>query len=202
MPNYVVSITGASGVVYGIRLVEQLIKNNFKVNLIISETSFSILKEEMNIDWWGTEEEINKHAQGYFKTTDKNLVCFRNDNLLASVASGSKKTDGMVIMPCSMGTLGRIANGISSNLLERTADVTLKERRPLIIVPRETPLNMIHLQNMLTLSKMGTHIVPAVPAFYHQPKTIDDLINFVVGKVLDLIGVEHDNFHRWDGQLL
>ena len=197
MLNYVVSITGASGVVYGIRLVEQLIKNNFKINLIISETSFSVLKEEMNIDWNGTEKKTNEKVQTYFKTTDKKLIYFSNNNLLASVASGSTKTDGMVIMPCSMGTLGRIANGISSNLLERTADVTLKERRPLIIVPRETPLNMIHLQNMLTLSKMGTHIVPAIPAFYHQPKTIDDLINFVVGKVLDVIGVEHNNFNRW-----
>ncbi len=194
--NYTVAITGASGSIYGIRLVEELLKAGCHVNLVISETGKDVLLHEAGIDLHGTEEEAGKKALKYFKKKGS-ITFFDNSNLFASVSSGSYKSDGMIIAPCSMGTLGRIASGHSQKLIERTADVMLKEKRRLIILPRETPLNQIHLENMLKLSKINVDIVPAMPAFYQRPKTMDDLVNFVVGKVLDLLNIEHNLFERW-----
>lgn len=193
--KYTVAITGASGSIYGIRLVEELLKAGCNVNLVISETGKDVLLHETGIDLQGNEEEAGEKAKKYFKKGALSL--FDNSNLFASISSGSHKTDGMIIAPCSMGALGRIASGHSQKLIERTADVMLKEKRRLILVPRETPLNQIHLENMLKLSKMNVDIVPAMPAFYQRPKTMDDLVNFVVGKVLDLLQVEHNLFERW-----
>lgn len=193
--KYTVAITGASGSTYGIRLVEELLKTGCHVNLVISETGKDVLMHETGIDLQGNEKEAEKKAKRYFKKGD--ITLFDNGNLFASISSGSHKTEGMIIAPCSMGTLGRIASGHSQKLIERTADVILKEKRRLIIVPRETPLNQIHLENMLKLSKIGVDIVPAMPAFYQRPKTMDDLVNFVVGKVLDLLSIEHNLFERW-----
>lgn len=193
--KYTVAITGASGSIYGIRLVEELLKAGCHVNLVISETGKDVLLHETGIDLQGNEEEAGKKAKKYFKK--RALTLFDNSNLFASISSGSHKTDAMIIAPCSMGALGRIASGHSQKLIERTADVMLKEKRRLILVPRETPLNQIHLENMLKLSKMNVDIVPAMPAFYQRPKTVDDLVNFVVGKVLDLLQVEHNLFERW-----
>lgn len=124
-------------------------------------------------------------------------VLYENNNLAASVASGSFKTDGMVIVPCSMNTLGAVANGMSQNLVQRAADVTLKEKRPLIVVPRETPLTDIHLENMLKLSKAGAIMMPASPGFYHRPETIDDLVMIIVGRILDQLGLDGGLFKRW-----
>ncbi len=194
--NYTVAITGASGSIYGIRLIEELLKSGCHINLVISETGKDVLLHETGIDLHGTEEEASKKALKYFKKKGS-ITFFDNSNLFASVSSGSHKTDGMIIAPCSMGALGRIASGHSQKLIERTADVMLKEKRRLIIVPRETPLNQVHLENMLKLSKMNVDIVPAMPAFYQRPKTMDDLVNFVVGKVLDLLRIEHNLFERW-----
>lgn len=193
--KYTVAITGASGSIYGVRLVEELLKAGCHVNLVISETGKDVLFHETGIDLRGNEKEAGKKAKSYFKK--KALTLFDNSNLFASISSGSHKTDGMIIAPCSMGALGRIASGHSQKLIERTADVMLKEKRRLIIVPRETPLNQIHIENMLKLSKMNVDIVPAMPAFYQRPKTVNDLVNFVVGKVLDLVGIEHKLFERW-----
>lgn len=192
---YTVAITGASGSIYGIRLVEELLKAGCHVNLVISETGKEVLLHETGIDLRGTEEEAQKKTKKYFKKSS--ITLFDNSNLFASISSGSYNSDGMIIVPCSMGTLGRVASGHSVSLIERTADVMLKEKRRLILVPRETPLNQIHLENMLKLSRMNVDIIPAMPAFYQRPKTMDDLINFVVGKVLDLLKVEHSLFERW-----
>lgn len=195
--RYTVAITGASGSIYGIRLIEELLKAGCHVNLVISKTGMDVLLHETGIDLCGSEEEAQKKAVKYFKAKKEALNLFDNSNLFASISSGSHRTDGMIIAPCSMGTLGRIASCHSQNLIERTADVMMKEKKRLIIVPREMPLNQIHLENMLKLSKIGVDIVPAMPAFYQRPKTMDDLVNFVVGKVLDLIGAEHKLFERW-----
>lgn len=191
-----VVITGASGSIYGLRLVEHLLAAGKKVNLIISNPGFIVIKEETGLDWQGDEESLNSTIRGYFKA-GKGLRYYDNKNFFSPMASGSAGRGTMVIAPCSMGTLGRIANGMSSNLIERAADVVLKERGTLILLPRETPLNDIHLENMLKLSKMDVRIVPAMPAFYQKPKTMDDLINFVVGKLLDQLDVEHQLFKRW-----
>lgn len=193
---FTVAITGASGSIYGIRLVEELLKAGCHVNLVISDTGKEVLLHETGIDLRGPEDDAKKKALGYFKKKGS-IALFDNNNLFASISSGSHKTDGMIIAPCSMGALGRIASGHSQRLIERTADVMLKEKRRLIIVPRETPLNQIHLENMLKLSRMDVDIVPAMPAFYQRPESIDDLVNFVIGKVLDLLRIEHTLFERW-----
>lgn len=195
--TFTVAITGASGSIYGIRLVEELLKAGCHVNLVLSETGKEVLLHETGIDLRGSEEEAQKKVIRYFKPKKGTLKFLDNSNLFAAISSGSHKTEGMIIAPCSMGTLGRIASGHSQKLIERTADVMLKEKRRLIIVPRETPLNQIHLENMLRLSRMNVDIVPAMPAFYQKPKTVDDMVNFVVGKVLDLIGIDHRLFERW-----
>ena len=134
--------------------------------------------------------------QAYYGETER-LGYYGGDDFFAPVASGSSAPDAMVVCPCSMGSLGRIAAGLSSSLLERVADVMLKEGRPLLLVPRETPLSAIHLENMLKLARLGVRIVPPMPAFYHHPQSLDDLVDFVVGKVLDQLGVEHRLFKRW-----
>jgi len=128
-----------------------------------------------------------------------NLVMHQVGNLGATVASGSAKSDGMVVVPCSMKTLSGITHGSSRNLIERAADVTLKERRPLILVPRETPMNLIHLRNMVSASEAGAIMLPAMPAFYQNPKTFEDLADFIAGRILDLLGIEQDLFPRWEG---
>ncbi len=211
--KYIVGITGASGSIYGVRLVEELLKTGNQVHIIISESGKKVLKYEMDY----TDEELLKHFQefssgsgssnsngngsGSGKGNDNGngseLIVHQIDDLFAATASGSFRTDGMIILPCSMATLGEIANGMSKNLLGRSADVCLKERRKLILMPRETPLSTIHLKNMLSLSEAGAVILPAMPGFYHKPETIEDLIGFVVGKVLDSLGIENDLYKRW-----
>lgn len=193
-----VVITGASGSVYGLRLVEQLLAAGRKVNLLISIPGFIVIKEETGIDWQGDEGSLNKKIREHFGVAEE-LTYYDNKNFFSPMASGSVGRGTMVIAPCSMGTLGRIANGMSANLIERAADVVLKERGTLILLPRETPLNDIHLENMLKLSRMDVRIVPAMPAFYQKPETMDDLIDFVVGKLLDQLGVEHKLFPPWGG---
>ena len=136
-------------------------------------------------------EEVRAHFAA------ERIDCLDNADLFAAVASGSNAPDAMVVCPCSMGKAGRIAAGLSGTLLERAADVMLKERRPLLVVPRETPLSIIHLENLLRLARAGTVVIPAMPAFYHVPQTLDDLVDFVVGKVLDQLGVPHTLFTRW-----
>jgi 4-hydroxy-3-polyprenylbenzoate decarboxylase len=196
MKKYCVAISGASGSIYGVRLVGELLRAGHEAHLIVSSESFGILRYETGIDWLGqSDQESDAKIKSYY---NHHAVTFYNDkNLWAPLASGSFLTQGMIVAPCSMKTLAGIAHGVAGTLIERAADATIKEGRQLILSPRETPLSAIHLENMLKLARLGVKIVPPMPGFYHKPAHIDDLINFVVGKTLDAIGVEHQLFKRW-----
>ena len=180
----VVGITGASGVIYGIRLLEALNELNIENSLIISDAAKSVIKHEVK----ESVDEIIKLTDNYYEF----------DDLTASINSGSFKFDGLAIVPCSMKTLSSIANGYGSNTITRVADVSLKEKRKTIIVPRETPLRSIHIENMLNLSKEGAVILPAMPGFYSDNDTVDDQINFIVGKILDSLNIENNLYKRWE----
>ncbi|MEQ8176068.1 MAG: flavin prenyltransferase UbiX [Syntrophomonadaceae bacterium] len=193
MDRYVVAFTGASGVVYGIRLVEELLKH-FEVHLIASRPACLVLEQELNWNFTGECPEVFKAR------LPGNLVCYDNNDLAAPPASGSFMCQGMVVIPCTMATVSALACGSSRSLLERTADVMIKEKRPLIVVPRETPLSTIHLRNLLTLAESGAHVIPAMPAFYNKPQSIADMVDFVVGKVLDAMHIEHQLFERYQGR--
>lgn len=193
---WVVGITGASGAIYGVRLIQVLLEQGKDVHLVISESGWRVLKLEHN---WDSSNRADTLEQYFGQYPGKYYYHFAQD-IGASIASGSFRTSGMVICPCSMGTLAAVSNGNSDNLLERAADVMLKEGRKCIIVPRETPLHQIHLENMLRLAKMGVNIIPAMPAFYQGPTSVEDMIDFVVGKVLDAMDIEHSLFRRWGEQ--
>lgn len=197
MAAYIIGITGASGAIYGIRLISYLAEKGHKIYLSISKDGISIIADEIGIDWHGNEFEVNKKIKEYFKTPENAVQYFAEDNFYSPAASGSVKAEAMIIAPCSMKALSAVANGFSSNLIERAADVTLKERRMLVMVPRETPLNSIHLENMLKLSKMGVRIVPPNTAFYNNPKTIDDMVDFIIGRILDCLNIENNLYTRW-----
>ena len=177
-----------------------LLDKGHDVHLVISPAGETILQVESGIRVGKTlREKAATIATAIETQHEARLRVFDPMNLAAPISSGSFACEGMVIVPCSTGTLGRIANGISSNLIERAADVCLKERRRLVVVPRETPLNEIHLRNMLALRQAGADILPAMPAFYHKPRHISDLIDMIVGRVLDRLGVENELFQRWGG---
>lgn len=196
MKQIVVAITGASGSIYGLRLVQELLRSGRRVTLLLSKSGLEVLRYETGLEWQGSAAELQQQMREHFGAGEA-LRHFAADDLFAPVASGSSAPDAVVIAPCSMGTAGRIAAGISDNLIERVADVALKERRELLLLPRETPLNQIHLQNLLRLSQAGAQIVPAMPAFYHRPATLAELVDFMVGKLLDCLHIEHQLFPRW-----
>lgn len=198
MKHILVAITGASGSRYGLRLTAELLRAGCRVSLLLSEPGRQVLNYETGLGWSAESAECQRQVTTHFASED--VISLDNSNLFAAVASGSNPADAMVICPCSMGTAGRVAAGLSETLLERAADVMLKERRPLLVVPRETPLSVIHLENLLRLARAGAVIIPAMPAFYHLPQSLDDLVDFVVGKVLDQLGVEHELFKRWGGE--
>jgi len=183
MKKIIVGISGASGSVLGVRLLQEL-KGKAETHLIITETAQKILEHETGFNIKQVEKLATKS--------------YSNSDFFASIASGSFKTEGMVIIPCSMKTLAGIASGFSDNLLLRCADVCLKERRKLVLVARETPLSYIHIKNMKTASKAGAIILPPVLSFYSKPKTIDDMVNHIVGKVLDILGFENSLYKRWE----
>ncbi|MBU0652563.1 MAG: UbiX family flavin prenyltransferase [Proteobacteria bacterium] len=193
----IVGISGASGAGYAVRLLEILLKRPLRIHLIISEMGAKVLAHELRIP----REEL----QGLFdqmrsaRGVKAEMVVHDPNDMFAPVASGSFLTQAMVVIPCSMKTLAAVAAGYTSNLLERAADVTLKEKRPLILVTRETPLNRIHLQNMLRAHEAGATIMPASPGFYHHPQTIEDLTTFIAGRVLDHLGIEQPDIPRWGG---
>jgi flavin prenyltransferase len=180
----IVGIAGASGVIYGVRLLEVLKQTDIETHLIMSDAGKLNIRIETSYD-----------VDAVLSMAD---VTYANRDIAASVASGSFQTMGMVIAPCTVKTLSGIANSYNENLLIRAADVQLKEKRKLALMFRETPLHVGHLRLLTLAAEMGAHIVPPVPAFYHHPETIDDIINQSVGKVLDYIGIEHDLFRRWD----
>ncbi|MFO7577067.1 MAG: flavin prenyltransferase UbiX [Pelovirga sp.] len=196
MKHIVVGITGASGSIYGLRLVEELLHGGVRVSLVLTEAGRQVTSFETPLQLPPDQRECTAALQRYFNAAAL-FEHYAINDFFAPVASGSSAPDAVVICPCSMGTAGRIAAGLSDNLLERVADVALKERRRLLLVPRETPFNTIHLENLLRLSRAGAQILPAMPGFYHQPQALADLVDFVVGKVLDSLGIEHRLFKRW-----
>ena len=181
----IVGLTGASGSTYALTLINVLTALDWQVELVMSHTGEKVLAYETGIERAAFPVGVQIHE---------------NTNLFSALASGSYRTHGMVVIPCSMNTLGLMATGTGDHLLARAAQVTLKERRPLVVVPREMPYNIIHLENMLRLARAGATIMPASPGFYHRPQEIQDLINHVVGRVLDQFGIEHALFQRWSGQ--
>lgn len=181
----VVGLTGASGSVYAVRLLDVLRNAGCEVHFVASESGWEVLEYECGL----TRSDIEGRVHRVYDV----------HKIGSAIASGSFRMDAMVIVPCSMRTLGSIANGIADNLLMRAADVAMKEGRPLYIVPRETPLSAIHLENMLKLARLGVRIIPAMPGFYHRPQNMDELIDMLVGKICDQIGVEHTLFERWQG---
>ena len=185
MRRIIVGISGASGVIYGVRLLEVLKELNVETHLVLTPPAKVTIAAETDL----SVAEVEKLATRVYRYND----------IAATIASGSFQVDAMVIIPCSMHTLGALASGFADNLLFRAAEVTLKERRPLIVVPRETPMTLIHLENMEKIVRAGATVVPAMPAFYQRPKTLDDIINHLVGKVLDLLRLENNLFSRWEG---
>jgi flavin prenyltransferase len=191
----VVAITGASGAPYAVRLLEALIAAERRVQLIVSSHGVRLLGTEMNVH---SIASLRERTGGV--AWDRWVTTFDDNDRGAAPASGSALNDGMVICPCSMGTLSAIAAGSSRSLVERAADVALKERRPLLLVPRETPLSAIHLENMLRVTRAGAIVMPAAPGFYHRPQSISDLVDFIVARILDQLRVPHQLSARWGGE--
>ncbi|RMD46272.1 MAG: UbiX family flavin prenyltransferase [Aquificota bacterium] len=187
MKKFIVCITGASGFIYGKRLVEELSKKN-RVYLVVSKNGYVVMEREMGIK-----------KEDFISELPENVKLFEDSDISASIASGSRvvETEGVIIAPCSLGTLGAIANGISSNLVHRVAHVALKERKKLFILLREMPLSYIHIDNMKKISLAGGIVSVASPGFYHRPKTVEDMVNFVVGKILDNFGIKHSLYRKW-----
>ena len=195
------AITGASGTIYGQRTLQLLAASGAveTVNLIMSGTVATVAQVELGVNLRDANSEKINAWLGLAK--DSKLIRYwRLDNLAAKPASGSNKQIGMIVVPCSMGTLGAIASGAGTNLIHRAADVCLKEQRKLVIVPRETPFNQIHLENMLKLARMGTCVLPAAPSFYHKPQTIDDLVNHLCFRILDQFDIPHERKTQWTGE--
>jgi len=188
----VVALTGASGAPYGVRLLDVLARSQVPVWLIASSHGMRLLQEECGL---GSLEALRAATGGDWRS----VTTFPDADRGALPASGSQRTRGMVVCPCSMGTVAAIAGGASRSLVERAADVTLKERRKLVLVPRETPLSLIHLRNMVQVTEAGAVIIPAAPGFYHRPSRIEELVDFVVQRVLDQLGVDAGVGKRWEG---
>ena len=199
MKSIVIAITGASAIQLGERSIQLLLEYDKKVDLILSKGAYEVIKSERNINIPVEPNSQTDFWRNKLKVESGKLTCYRWNDHSASIASGSHKTKGMVVVPCSMGTLGRIASGFSLDLIERCADVHLKEKRPLIIAPRESPLNLIHIGNMKRLIEAGAIIVPPIPAWYTNPKTIEDLIDFIVVRLFDSLGEDFQNTKRWVG---
>jgi 4-hydroxy-3-polyprenylbenzoate decarboxylase len=199
-PRYVVAITGASGAIYAVRTVAALLQRGCALDLVVSEFGRRLLRDEL-----GQEAAVDRLLP-YLESrygdgvTRGSLTIYGNRDLGATVASGSQPARGMVIVPCSMKSLAGVANGLSRSLIERAADVMLKERKPLVIVPRETPMSLPQLRNMVACAEAGAIVLPAMPAFYQSPRTLDDLADFLAGKILSVLGFEHDLYPAWTGR--
>ncbi len=195
---WIVGMTGASGAVYTVRLVRALVESGRKVALVISEAARHVIHEELGVTPKSLSR-IEDLSDIFGPEIIRQVEAYSVKDFTAPIASGSYPVAGMVIVPCSMGTLGAVAAGISQNLIHRAADCIIKENRKLILVPRETPFNAIHLENMLKLARLGVRIVPAMPGFYSGAQSLDDLVDFMVGKILDQMDVEHALYPRWTG---
>jgi len=191
------ALTGASGMPYGIRLLECLLAAGCHVQLLYSQAAQIVAKQEMGLDLPARARDAADHFRATYAALPGTLDVYGREEWFAPVASGSNPPDAMVVCPCSMGTLAAIAQGLADNLIERAADVVLKERRTLVLVPRETPLSAIHLENMLRLSRAGAVILPPNPGFYTQPQSVADVVDFVVARILDQLAVDHTLTTRW-----
>lgn len=190
MRPYIVGVTGASGAIYAVRLVQVLTELEYEVALVISDPARLVIKEE-----------LRKSFESFFDPKQlEHITTYASKDLAAPIASGSYPTQGMVIIPCSMGTLGHIASGATVNLIHRAAECVIKESRRLVIVPREMPLSAIHLENLLKLAQLGVRVLPASPGFYSGAQTVQDLVDFVVGRALDSLEIPHATYPRWTGR--
>jgi len=198
----ILGITGASGLIYAVRAVKYLLAADYSIELVASKSTYMVWQAEQGIrmpmdvvqqeQFWRDQAEVE---------TGGKLCCHPWGDVGANIASGSFRTRGMLIMPCSMSTVGKLAAGLSSDLLERAADVQMKEGRSLVLVPRETPFSVIHLRNLTALAEAGVRIVPAIPAWYHQPQSVNDLVDFVVARALDQFEIDCVPLNRWQGHL-
>ena len=195
--NVTLALTGASGMPYGIRLLECLIASGVPVYVLYSQAAQVVAKQEMGLTLPSRAADLEQQWQQHYQVGSEKLRVFGREAWFAPVASGSNPPEAMVVCHCSMGTLAAIAHGLSDNLIERAADVCLKERKKLIIVPRETPFSTLHLENMLKLSQLGAVILPPSPGFYHHPQQIEDLVDFVVARILDQLDIPHQLQARW-----
>jgi 4-hydroxy-3-polyprenylbenzoate decarboxylase len=196
----ILGITGSSGLIYAVRAIKFLLAADYTIDVVASKATYMVWQAEQNLKMPPDpdDQEIFWRQQAGVETEGK-LRCHRWGDVGATIASGSYKTLGMVIMPCSMSTVAKIATGLSSDLLERAADVQLKEGRPLVVVPRETPFSLIHLRNLTALAEAGARIVPAIPGWYGNPQTIENLVDFVVARALDQVDIDCIPINRWEG---
>lgn len=194
------ALSGASGMAYGLRLLECLIAAGVRTHLLVSQAAHVVAHQELGIALPARASELERTLGEGLGAAPGQLRVWGREDWYAPVASGSNVSDAMVVCPCSMGTLAAIAHGLSDSLIERAADVTLKERKKLILVPRETPFSTLHLENMLTLSRMGAVILPANPGFYHHPESVEALIDFIVARLLDQLGIAHTLMARWGAE--
>ena len=200
MPKTIcLAFTGASGMPYGVRLLECLLAAGCRVQLLYSQVAQIVARQEMALELPARASEAQIFFRERFASLPGSLEVYGREEWFAPVASGSNPPEAMIVCPCTMGTLASIAQGMASNLIERAADVVLKEGRKLVLVPREMPLSTIHLENMLALSRMGVAMIPPMPAFYNHPQTVDDITQHIVARVLDQFGLEHPNARRWQG---
>ena len=201
--DLVLAMTGASGAPYGVRLLEALLSTGRTVHLVVSPAAAQVIRQELdrtvNVDQFKPADLLGPEAINRLGTKLDGLRYHHVNDFSSGIASGSFLTGGMVVCPCSMGTAAAIAHGLSQNLIHRAADVHLKERRTLILVPRETPLGLVQLRNLTACAEAGAVVLPAMPAFYTKPRAIGDLIDFVVGRICDQLGIEHQLLHRWGG---
>ncbi len=191
------ALSGASGMAYGLRLLECLLAADLRVYLLLSQAAHIVAKQELGIALPARASDLEKQLSDGLNARDGQLRVFGREDWSAPVASGSNPADAMVVCPCSMGTLAAIAHGLSDNLIERAADVMLKEQKKLILVPREAPFSTLHLENMLALSRMNAVILPANPGFYHRPQSVEDVVDFIVARILDQLGIQHELMVRW-----
>lgn len=199
MTRFFLGITGASGHAYAEALLRALIAAGHDVDVCVTEAGAKVMRHELGIDPGPHGELLQAVLSRWIGAEARSVRAFRCDAIEAPPSSGTSVSGGVILCPCSMGTLARVSVGFSSNLVERAADVALKEGRRLLLVPRETPLSVIHLENMLRLARLGAIVLPAMPGFYHRPKTLDDLVHHVVGKILDRLGIENHVGARWKG---
>ncbi|HEY9836654.1 MAG TPA: flavin prenyltransferase UbiX [Vampirovibrionales bacterium] len=197
----ILGVSGASGLIYAVRTVKFLLEADYRIELVASKSTYMVWQAEENVRMPAepTQQEIFWRDRAG-SVTDGKLICHPWQDVGANIASGSFRTLGMLVIPCSMSTVAKIATGLSSSLLERAADVQLKEGRKLVIVPRETPFSLIHLRNLTTLAEAGARIVPAIPAWYHKPQTIEDLVDFTIARALDQFDIDCVPIRRWEGQ--